>query len=62
MKYLKAKRKSVSLTQVQLAEILDISISHYTKIENGFSKPSYDLIKKLKGFYGNEFDINQLFK
>ena len=32
------------------------------KIENGFTKPSYEVIKRMKEFYGKDFDTNQLFK
>lgn len=59
---MKKYRKKSSFTQQQLAKKLSISISHYVKIENGFTKPSYEVIKRMKEFYGKDFDTNQLFK
>lgn len=62
LQYLKKYRKKSSFTQQQLAKKLSISISRYVKIENGFTKPSYEVIKRMKEFYGKDFDTNQLFK
>lgn len=39
---MKQKRKSLGLTQIQAADMLEISYSTYTKIENGFHSPSLD--------------------
>ncbi|MCW6653671.1 helix-turn-helix transcriptional regulator [Aerococcaceae bacterium NML210727] len=59
---LKKLRKQYGLTQDQLAQTLDISPSYYVKIENDFMKPSYKVLKKLKEFYGDEIDLNELVK
>ena len=37
------KRRELSLTQKQLAEILNISNNHLSNIENGKAAPSFDL-------------------
>ena len=44
---IKDKRKSVNLTQQEIAEKLDISRSQYVNIENGNSEMSLDKFLKL---------------
>ena len=61
LQYLKKYRKKSSFTQQQLAKIKYLYFS-LCKIENGFTKPSYEVIKRMKEFYGKDFDTNQLFK
>ena len=60
--YLKQLRNKRKLTQETLSKHLGISYSHYSKIEGGFVKPSFELIVKIKNFYGGDFDANELFK
>lgn len=44
-----------------MAEKLEVSYSHYVKLENGFVRPSYKLLKKLKGEF-IEIDMNRFFE
>lgn len=44
-----------------MAEKLQVSYSHYVKLENGFVKPSFELLKRIKEEF-SELDMNQLFK
>ena len=48
-KLLKEFRTSISLTQEQMAEKLEITLSHYKQIECGFKNPSLKTLKKFKG-------------
>lgn len=41
---MKQRRESLGYTQEQFCEIIDISASSYTKIENAFQKPSLDTL------------------
>ncbi len=59
---LKNLRQERCLTHEQLAKALGISKSYYVKIENDFMKPSYKVLKKLKDFYGEDINLNELFK
>lgn len=59
---LKKLRQKRGLTHEQLAKELGISKSYYVKIENDFMKPSYKVLKKLKDFYGEDINLNELFK
>ena len=59
---LKKLRQERGLTHEQLAKELGISKSYYVKIENDFMKPSYKVLKKLKDFYGEDINLNELFK
>lgn len=59
---LKQLRKELKLTQEELAEKLELSISYYVKLENGFMNPSYKVMKNLKKFYGDRIDLNELVK
>lgn len=61
MKKLKELRKKESLNQKQIARKLDISYSHYVKLENGFVNPSFEVLKKLKKEF-SEVDMNDFFK
>ena len=51
---MRAKRKSLGLTQEDAAEHLKISSKWYQRVESGQSKPGFDLICEL----AKEFDIN----
>jgi transcriptional regulator with XRE-family HTH domain len=44
---IKKRRKSLGYTQEQFAEIVELSIGSYTKIENIFQKPSLDTLIKI---------------
>lgn len=59
---LKQLRKELKLTQEELAKALNLSISYYVKLENGFMNPSYKVMKSLKNFYGDRIDLNELVK
>ena len=59
---LKKLRQERCLTHEQLAKALGISKSYYVKIENDFMNPSYKVLKKLKDFYGEDINLNELFK
>lgn len=56
---IKALRKERNLSQLKVAAILDISRSHYEKIENGRRCPSLELAEKMSEFFGKS--INRLF-
>ena len=59
---LKKLRQERGLTHEQLAKKLGFSKSYYVKIENDFMNPSYKVLKKLKDFYGEDINLNELFK
>lgn len=44
---IKARRESFLYTQESFSELIDISASSYTKIENAFQKPSLDTLIKI---------------
>ena len=44
---IKEQRKSLNYTQEQFAEIIGISASSYTRIENAFQNPSMDTLVKI---------------
>ena len=43
-KNLKSRRKQLGFTQEKLCEKLDISYSHYVKLENGINAPSFETL------------------
>ena len=53
-------RKSLNLTQVEMAERIGVSFSHYTKIESGVRNPSYNFMVRLKNAFP-DFNIDQMF-
>lgn len=59
---LKQLRISKKLTHAELARKLGISQSYYVKIENDFMNPSYKVMKRLKEFYGEALNLNELVK
>ena len=59
---LKKLRQERGLTHEQLSKKLGFSKSYYVKIENDFMNPSYKVLKKLKDFYGEDINLNELFK
>ena len=46
---IKGRRDSLGYTQEQFAEIIDLSASAYTKIENAFQKPALDTLIRIAG-------------
>ena len=56
---LKRFRKKIHLSQDQLAEKVDISVKHLSKIERGLTFVSADLLERLSGNLG--VSIAQLF-
>ena len=57
-KRLKECRKSRHWTQEKTAEILDITYSSYSKIENGFQQPGIDLLIKICRTFGKTERFN----
>ena len=53
-------RNAKRMSQPKMAEMLGISLSHYSKIELGLRSPSYGFIVKLKEKFP-EFDVNIFF-
>ncbi len=48
MNCLKKLRQSEGLTQAEMAKVLKISYSHYTKLEGNFAKPSFEILQRIK--------------
>lgn len=44
---IKEKRKELSLTQEQMADLLEISLRQYVRIDNEEDLPRRDILKKL---------------
>lgn len=61
MKELVNYRKAIGKTQKEMAELLGVSISMYTKYEYGLYKPSLKVIKKFREVF-SDFDINIFLK
>ena len=60
---LKEFRKSKKMTQTEMAQKLEISLSHYKAIECGFADPSFKTLTKFyEVFKGQYDDIWKLFK
>ena len=51
---IKERRDSLGYTQEQFAEIIDLSLSSYTKIENAFQKPALDTLIRI----GDKLDVS----
>lgn len=56
---LKQHRELCALTQQQVADILNINRTTYTKYETGVSEPSHDVLKRIVSIFGT--DYNSLF-
>ena len=54
--FLKELRKEKDITQEQLAEKLNISVSNLGKIETGYSGVSIDLVIEMAMFFGVSLD------
>ena len=48
MSRLKSLRESMRLTQPEMAKLIGVSNSYYSKIETGVKTPSYNFINKVK--------------
>ena len=53
-------RKEQKLTQAEMAKTIDISFSHYSKIETGTRNPSFNFLVQLKLKFP-EADVNDIF-
>lgn len=51
-------RKLCNFTQQQIADLLNLNRTTYTKYETGVSEPSFDILKKIASIYG--VDINSI--
>lgn len=60
MTWLEHLRKQEKLTQNEMADELDVSVSFYSKIENGDRLPSRDFLTKVKKRFPL-FDMNIFF-
>lgn len=52
-------RKLCGLTQQQVADMLNLNRTTYTKYETGVSEPSIEIMKKIASIFG--VDVNALF-
>ncbi len=56
-------RMRQGLTQGQMAQKLNISVSHYVGIENGFADPSYKTLYKFRDAFSDlKIDVFEIFK
>lgn len=53
---IKDRRKTLGYTQEELAEKINLSHSHYSKIENSISSPSLDTLIKISKVLGMSLD------
>ena len=53
---LKEYRIACGLTQQQIADILNINRTTYTKYETGISEPSHDLLKRIISIFGVDYN------
>ena len=53
---IKQRRKKLGITQIDLAEISEISIATIKDIERGKGNPSLSTVKKLLGILGMEIE------
>lgn len=53
-------RNNLGLSQREIADILGITYSFYSKIETGERRPSYNFLKKFKNKFKNA-DIDEIF-
>ena len=58
--YLEMFRKSLNLSQSEMATQLGITRSYYSKIEKGYRNPSYDFMRRLKDKYP-QVNIDKMF-
>lgn len=48
---LKELREKKNLSQKEIAKVLNVSTSYYSKIESGYQNPSFDFLVKLKNCF-----------
>lgn len=53
---LKQYRDACGLTQQQVANVLNINRTTYTKYETGVSEPSHELLSKIVTLFGTDFN------
>ncbi|MCQ2515188.1 MAG: helix-turn-helix domain-containing protein [Ruminococcus sp.] len=53
---LKQYRVACGLTQEQVAAVLNINRTTYTKYETGVSEPSHELLRQIVEIYGTDFN------
>ena len=53
-------RRQQKLTQVEMSKTLDVSFSHYSKIEAGIRNPSYNFLVCLKQKFP-ELNVDDIF-
>lgn len=53
---IKKQRKSIKLTQEEMAEMLDISVKHFSEVERGLSGLSIENLIKLSNIFGVSID------
>ena len=56
-KLIKARRKSLKITQPDLAELAKVSINTLYKIERGQTNPTLDVIEKIADVLGLEVKL-----
>jgi len=56
-KLIKARRKSLKITQPDLAELAKVSINTLYKIERGQTNPTLDIIEKIAEVLGLEVKL-----
>ncbi len=61
MEVLKIIRKSRKLKQIEMAKRINVSYSHYVKLENGFVNPSFKVLQRIKKEFG-DVDMNCFFQ
>lgn len=59
MNEFKRVRKLNDLTQTEMAYVLGISYSHYTKLEGNFVGPSFEVLQRFKQIFKS--DMNNFF-
>lgn len=55
-KNLKTRRKQLGFTQEKICEKLDISYSHYVKLENGINAPSFETLINISNVLNTSID------
>ena len=53
---LKQHRELCRLTQQQVADILNINRTTYTKYETGVSEPSHEVLRKIVSIFGTDYN------
>ncbi len=54
--HLKQYRVACGLTQEQVASVLNINRTTYTKYETGISEPSYEMLGRIVSLFGTDFN------